>query len=78
MIGELETFSGLKSHESVDEIIRKEMMGDRANARGDKLHDFTRNSKEMVGAWRAKIDPNDEQVIKDIVLETFAELYSDW
>lgn len=52
--------------------------GNQAEATNGKIHDFLRDSRNLVNVWHDRIDKNDEAMIRNIAGDEVELLYSNW
>lgn len=59
----------------VERYVKEHSSGERSEGRSGKVHDFTRNSREIPYLWKQKIDPVDEKMIEAIAGEEIMLVY---
>lgn len=66
---------GLPFTHRLEVYVKEHSSGSRAEGQSGKVHDFTRNSRELPIIWKQKIDPADEKMIEAIAGEEIQLVY---
>ena len=72
------THLGLSLTDAARGFVRSKSEGARATGVAGRPHDFDRDSRALVNAWRGSISAADERVIRDMVGEDLLRIYSKW
>lgn len=77
-VRQVEEKYGLKAGDKVFGYVENAMNSDTVSVKGNKLHEFNRNSRDLATSWIGKVNSEEELAIRNLTGDLVEEIYGKW